>query len=135
MKPERLLADFARALDQLDAALAAPAEDDVRRAGCLQYFEFRFELAWKAVKAVGEQYGLAELHSPRGCLRQAWRQGWIEAEMPWQQMLEARNLMAQTYDARRALVVYESLPGFLAELRRLHQTLSALPESRRKAGA
>jgi uncharacterized protein with HEPN domain len=46
---------------------------------------------------------------------------------PWQKMLEARNLMAHTYDARRALTVYESLPGFLAELRRLHQVLSALP--------
>lgn len=130
MKPERLLADFARALAQLESALSMPAEDDVRRAGCIQYFEFCFELAWKTIKAAGERYGLSDLQSPRGCLRQAWRQGWIETEIPWQQMLEARNLMAHTYDARRALAVYESLPGFLAELRRLHQALSALPECR-----
>jgi nucleotidyltransferase substrate binding protein (TIGR01987 family) len=127
MSPEPLLADFVRALAALEDALATPAEDDVRRAGCIQYFEFCFELAWKTIKAVGVRYGLADLHSPRGCLRQAWRQGWIEAETPWQKMLEARNLMAHTYDARRALTVYESLPGFLAELRRLHQVLSALP--------
>ncbi len=126
MRAEPLLADFARALDLLEAALATPADDDVRRAGCIQYFEFCFELAWKTIKAVGEHYGLANLHSPRACLRQAWRQGWIESEPPWQQMLEARNLMAHAYDARRALTVYESLPGFLAELRRLHQTLRAL---------
>lgn len=130
MQPERLLADFSRALAQLESALSVPAEDDVRRAGCIQYFEFCFELAWKTIKAVGERYGLSDLQSPRGCLRQAWRQGWIETETPWQQMLEARNLMARTYDARQALAVHESLPGFLAELRRLHQALSALPECR-----
>ena len=124
MKPDRLLDDLDRALRALADALAKPAEDDVRRAGCIQYFEFCFELAWKSIKAVGEQAGLADLNSPRACLRQAWRQGWISAEAPWLKMLEARNLMAHTYDAPQALRVYEDLPEFLGELRRLHRALA-----------
>lgn len=126
MKAERLLDELGRALAALEAALAAPAGDDIHRAGCIQYFEFSFELAWKAIKAVGESYGLPDLNSPRGCLRQAFRQGWISRESPWLEMLEARNLMAHTYDARRALSVYGQLPGFLNELRRLHQTLTGV---------
>jgi nucleotidyltransferase substrate binding protein (TIGR01987 family) len=127
MKAEQMLASFARAVRQLESALAAPAEDDVRRAGCIQYFEFCFELARKTIKAVGERHGLTDLQSPRSCLRAAWRQGWIESETAWQQMLEARNLMAHTYDLERACSVYDQLPLFLAELRRLQKTLSSLP--------
>ena len=119
MKPELLLADFARALAALEAALATPPGDDVRRAGCIQYFEFCFELAWKSVKVTAEHSGLKDVQSPRNCLRQAYRQGWLQDESAWLRMLEARNLMAHTYDARRALSVYDELPGFATALRSL----------------
>lgn len=127
MKPELLIADFGRAIDRLEEALNTPAEDDVRRAGCIQFFEFTFELAWKAIKATGEQAGLTDLNSPRNCLRQAFRQGWILREEPWLEMLDARNRMSHVYDSLRALAVYEALPRFLPALRQLHSTLAALP--------
>ncbi len=40
MKAKKIVADFAAALARLTQALAAPAENDLVRAGCIQYFEF-----------------------------------------------------------------------------------------------
>lgn len=45
-----ILADFENALIQLRSALSQPANSDLLRAGCIRYFEFTFELAWKAIK-------------------------------------------------------------------------------------
>lgn len=45
MKAELLLADFDAALARLEDALKLDTESDVYKAGCIQYFEFTFELA------------------------------------------------------------------------------------------
>ena len=58
MKPETLLKDYALALAQFADAPGVRVDHDVVRAGCIQYFEFNFELAWKAIKAVADQEGL-----------------------------------------------------------------------------
>lgn len=65
-----ILEDFATALKQLETALAEPAQHDVVKAGCIQYIEFCFELAWKSIKVVLAQTGLPECLSPKTCLRQ-----------------------------------------------------------------
>lgn len=127
MNERTLLADFGAALDRLEDALRQPPASDLIRAGCIQYFEFTFELAWKTVKAVAETAGLTDVGSPRASLRQAFRQGWIEDEEPWLAMLEARNRMAHTYAADRALQIYDLLPAFVTQLRRLYTMLNRLP--------
>ncbi len=53
MDRQELFEDFQRALIQLAEALELPADNDVMKAGCIQYFEFSFELAWKTVKRFG----------------------------------------------------------------------------------
>ena len=111
--------DLSAALAQLREALAEPARLDLIKAGCIQYFEFSFELGWKACKVVSAEQGLPECLSPKACLRQAFTQGWIEDEAIWLEMLDARNRMAHTYDARKALEIYESLPRFHAALQKL----------------
>jgi hypothetical protein len=65
MKPEALLKGYSLALDQLVEVLAIKADHDVVRAGCIQYFEFTFELAWKTIKAVAGQEGLGSAASPK----------------------------------------------------------------------
>ena len=77
MTSKLLLDDFTNALARLREVLAVPAADDLDRAGCIQYFEFCFELAWKTIKVVGEAQGLTGLGSPRACLSQAFAMGWI----------------------------------------------------------
>ena len=118
--------DFSAALAQLRGALAEPAELDLIKAGCIQYFEFCFELGWKACKVVSAEQGLPDCLSPKACLRQAFTLGWIENEAVWLEMLDARNRMAHTYDARKALQIYESLPQFCAALQKLLATLRSL---------
>jgi len=111
MKREKILADLERALGQLSAALKTPADSDLIKAGCIQYFEFCFELAWKTIKAVAASLGL-ECRSPKACLRIAFQQGWIDEEAIWLEMLEARNRLSHTYHAETALAIYTRLPDF-----------------------
>ena len=119
-----LLADFKRALDEFDQALRLPPENNVVRAGCIQYFEFTFELAWKAIKRLAQEEGIADCNSPRSALRAAFANHWIDHELLWLEMLEARNRMAHTYNAANALDVYQRLPLFLPEFQKLAITLS-----------
>lgn len=51
--------------------------------------------------------GLAACTSPRACLKAAFQQGWIADETTWLDMLEARNRMAHTYDAKTALAIFD----------------------------
>ncbi|MDP2025567.1 HI0074 family nucleotidyltransferase substrate-binding subunit [Sulfuriferula sp.] len=121
--------DFSVALTQLQNALDVPAELDLIKAGCIQYFEFSFELGWKACKVVSAEQGLPDCLSPKACLRQAFTSGWIEDEVIWLEMLDARNRMSHTYDARKALEIYKSLPQFHAALQKLLATLQSLIQS------
>lgn len=67
-----VLGDFERAFGNLKDALAVPVETDLEKAGCIQYFEFCFELAWKSVQALARDLGLSECNSPKACFRQAF---------------------------------------------------------------
>ncbi|HRH79701.1 MAG TPA: nucleotidyltransferase substrate binding protein [Thiobacillaceae bacterium] len=59
--------DFATAQSHMETALATPAENDLIKAGCIQYFEFTFELGWKACKRVTAEQGLPDCLSPKVC--------------------------------------------------------------------
>ncbi|MCF7817578.1 MAG: nucleotidyltransferase substrate binding protein [Kiritimatiellales bacterium] len=114
-----LLKDLATAVEQLDDALAMNADNDVLKAGCIQYFEFCFELAWKTVKRLAEEDGQNDCSSPKAALKQAFANGWITEEEIWLNMLSARNRMSHTYNAKDALSVFDSLPGYLSALKTL----------------
>jgi len=126
MDSRELLADLKRAVDQFADALELPSENDVVKAGCIQYFEFSFELAWKTIKRFAEDEGIADCNSPKSALKVAFANKWIETENVWLDMLMARNKMSHTYDAASALEVYEKLGGYLSELRVLVDELSRL---------
>jgi len=112
MKAKKIVADLATAQERLAEAIATPAENDLMRAGCIQYFEFCFELAWKSIKICGTEQGLESCNSPKRCLKLAFSLGWIDDEEIWLEMLSARNLLTHTYDASYALEIYDSLSMF-----------------------
>lgn len=118
-----VLEDFANALEQLEKTLATRPDSDLLRAGCIQYFEFTFELAWKSIKLVAEQAGLEAGGSPKSCLKIAFAQGGIEEEGVWLEMLEARNRMSHTYHAEDTLKIFDALPRFVAPMRTLLASL------------
>ena len=118
--------DYKKAVSHLQKALSRKADDELLQAGCLKYFEFCFELAWKSVKEAAAGEGLPECLSPKACLKQAFALGWITDEKAWLSMLEARNLMSHTYQAEQALQVYQKLPLYLEEFKTLQKELDKL---------
>jgi nucleotidyltransferase substrate binding protein (TIGR01987 family) len=116
---DALLGFLDRAVDQLEAALSAPAESDLIRAGCIQYFEFCFELAWKSIKQVAGEAGQLDCLSPKAALKQAYANHWLDDQELWLDMLSSRNLMAHTYSSADALGIYQRLPAYLPALRAL----------------
>jgi nucleotidyltransferase substrate binding protein (TIGR01987 family) len=117
----RPLQSLGLAIDRLDEALAMEPSDVVRDAA-IQRFEFCFELAWKALQQRLREEGL-DCASPKSCLTQAHRQGWLEEE-PWLAMLEDRNLTSHTYDEALAQKVYDRLNEHLPALRSLVDAIS-----------
>jgi nucleotidyltransferase substrate binding protein (TIGR01987 family) len=125
MDKKILIADFARAVQRLTDVLAAPARGDLEKAGCIQYFEFCFELAWKSVRHAAEHQGLGDCSSPKSSLKQAFALNWIDNEEIWLEMLSARNRMSHTYNSEDALKVYDRLQVFGQELGKLLAVLEA----------
>ena len=75
------LASLERAVDRLAEALAQP-ETGMNRDTRIQRFEFCFELAWKAIQERLRAEG-TDCRSPKGCLREAYRQEWLMDETGW----------------------------------------------------
>jgi len=124
MDSKILLDDLKNALAQLEEALRLPVDNNVIKAGCIQYFEFSFELAWKTIKRFAEEEGLADCNSPRSALKTAFGTGWIDVEEVWLEMLLSRNKMSHTYSAADALDVFDKLPDYAEALQRLVEHLS-----------
>ena len=124
MDSQRMVMDFKYALQQMEGALALPAVNDVIKAGCIQYFEFSFELAWKTVKHMAEDEGLTDCMSPKAALKTAFANGWIDDEEVWLEMLSSRNTMSHTYNAADALRIYDRLRPYLEAMQKLAHVLS-----------
>ena len=121
-----LLIDLGKAIDQFEKAMKLPTNDDVVRAGCIQYFEFCFELAWKTVKKIAHDLGVQECNSPKSALKFAFSGGWLDEEEVWLNMLASRNMMSHTYNAADALKIYDKLPRFVEAIRQLEQFLKKM---------
>lgn len=105
-----LQADFLRALERLDEALAQP-EDAFIRDALIQRFEFTFELAWKAMQRFLQAQGLAA-GTPRQTLRLAPRAGLLVGDdevAAWLEMLDDRNLTSHTYREALAAEIADAI--------------------------
>lgn len=116
------LADFGRALDRLDEALAVSPDAPLAVDGTIQRFEFTFELAWKSAKAALIAEGIST-RSPREALREATRMGWLADERAWLEMIEDRNLASHIYREEVADEIYAHIRTNVLALRALHTLL------------
>ena len=125
-KTELLYQDLAKAVNRFQSALKEQSEDELIQAGCIQYFEFCFELAWKTIKALVQNEGLPDCYSPKSCFKFAFKSGLINDETAWLKMLDDRNIISHSYDSEEALKVYNHLPFYLEQFLLLQENQKTL---------
>lgn len=123
---EKILNDYSNALHEFESALTEKLDGKVYKAGYIQYFEFCFELAWKSIKVIANDQGIQNINSPKACLKEAFKQEWINDEEVCLEMLNSRNIMVHTYSERDALIVYERLDIYLIALKKLFDSLKSI---------
>lgn len=111
-KLENLKEDLLKANQKLKEASALKLTE-IHRDAAIQRFEFTFELAWKTIQEYIRDQGL-DCKSPKNCLRTAAEIGLIKNLKIWFKYLEARNLIAHTYNEKLADEVYRKAVKFSA---------------------
>ena len=114
------------ALKSLEEALAIPEPTLIERDGCIQRFEYTFELSWKTLKKYFLFNQNLDESSVKNLFREAGKQNLIDSVEQWFEFLNARNLTSHTYQAEAAAKVYEASKAFAPKCRKLVQTLKEL---------
>jgi nucleotidyltransferase substrate binding protein (TIGR01987 family) len=77
---------------------------------------------WKVIQERARAEGL-DCQSPKGCLKLAYKYGWIAEEAGWVAMPEDRNRTAHTYDEALAKDVYRRFVSYLPLFQALETVL------------
>jgi len=125
------VAPFEKAIASLEAALTRQArepDDDLLRDGCIQRFEFTYELSHKTLKRflVETSASPAEFDDIafQDLIRTGSERGLLLGDWPrWKNYREARSLTSHTYDEPKARRVFELVPAFLEEAQFLRDRL------------
>jgi nucleotidyltransferase substrate binding protein (TIGR01987 family) len=113
-KLESLIEDLTKANQRLkEASELEPTR--IHKDATIQRFEFTFELAWKTIQEYVRDQGL-DCKSPKNCFRTAAEIDLMKNPEVWFEYLEARNLIAHTYNERLADKVYRQAVKFCAEV-------------------
>lgn len=123
------IANFRKALTELETYCAMPVATNRDRAGIIQAFEFTFEQAWKSIQKVAGRMG-TQVAFPKQALVQALAAGYINAtdEPLWLQLLQDRNLTSHTYKQALAVEVLSRIQAdYLRMFRGLLGALEAVP--------
>ncbi|WP_373894749.1 nucleotidyltransferase substrate binding protein [Virgibacillus sp. CBA3643] len=116
--------NFERSYKLLDKYANKSIDNELERAGIIQFFEMTFELSWKVLKDYLENEGFI-VKSPRQTFKQAFQNGLIDDGHVWMRALEKRNLTVHTYDEDVAKeFVDEILTSYLPEISTLYDKLS-----------
>ena len=101
-KVEDKLDNFKKAVKRLNEANTAYKSDTqncIYRDSLIKRYEFTFELAWKTLKEFIDYEGYAlSIASPKNVIAFAYREGFLDDEKLWLDMLESRNLVTHDYD-------------------------------------
>lgn len=117
--------NYKNALNRLnDGIMKFDQTNDLLRDGLIQRFEFTFELAWKALKAIFEEEGLTGINSPKTVFREAFSAGLIEKDELWLAMLSDRNTTAHIYNEQLAIEICNKIiKEYVCELDQLKEQI------------
>lgn len=93
------------ALKSLEEALQNH-RDDLTRDGCIQRFEYTFELAWKTLRRYFEINNNLQEDNVKNLLREAGKQGLITSVESWFDFHKARNQTSHMYSRKVAEEVF-----------------------------
>lgn len=106
-KLEAKIKDFLKALDRFIELDAFPRSDIIRDA-TVKRFEILFDISWKTLKTILNEENSVFCNSPKTCIREAFKQGWIDQyENFWIEMCDLRNRAAHTYDLKVGEDIYK----------------------------
>jgi nucleotidyltransferase substrate binding protein (TIGR01987 family) len=131
MSHEIDITSLERAIRALEAALmrhAATPADDLVRDGCIQRFEFTYELSYKMLKrfleATSENPPEFDKMSFQNIIRTGSERDLLLNDLPrWIEYRTARGTTSHAYDEVKAKQVFAIIPAFLAEARHLRDRL------------
>ncbi len=109
------------AVSQLERAYASAPADDLARDGCIQRFEYTFELCRKMLRRQLELMGMedAARMTIKDLYHEAADAGLIKDSKRWFRYQEARNITSHVYDESKAEKVYLQGAEFVGDARLL----------------
>ena len=119
--------NFKKAVNQLEAFIEKENINKFEVLGLLHCFEYTFELAWKTMKDYLENEGF-EVNSPREAIQTAFQIELITDGHVWIDVLNKRDLIANTYDQNKVseaeeLINYKYYPAIKACLEQLENII------------
>jgi len=115
--------NFEKSYKLLNQYINQPIENELERAGIIQFFEIAFELSWKLMKDYLEAQEF-QVRSPREAIKQAYQIELIDDGHIWINALADRNLTVHTYDEKLAeKMVKDIIQNYYPELKKLYDKL------------
>ncbi|TAF75074.1 MAG: nucleotidyltransferase [Bacteroidetes bacterium] len=115
---ENKIITFSNALATLNEALKE-SKTRLERDGCIQRFEYCYELAWKCAKVIIKDHGGVDVNSPKEVLKKCFVMKYISNEMLWFDMIEKRNSSVHTYNIGLANGLMDLIPSYYLEMNAL----------------
>ncbi len=124
------LAKAAQSLTDALAMMAGRPGDLLARDGCIQRFEYTYELCVKSMRRQLEDMSDSPADMDtlgfKDMLRVAAERRLINDAQVWFAFRELRNASAHVYDPKKAELVFEALPAFALQAQALSARLSVL---------
>ncbi len=115
--------NYKRAFILLREAIEAEEElTQLEKEGCVQRFEYAFELGWKTMKDFLAAEGVSlPVITPATVIRAAFEARLIQDGQVWMEALDARNKMSHTYDfSKFERVIADIAQRYLAAMEALY---------------
>lgn len=100
-------------------------DEEQKRAGAIQAFEYCYELSWKTMRKVLMNKGIIA-NSPKDTFRAAAKVNLIADPDNWFDFIDLRNSTVHTYDERKAIEVIAEFEQFSGALTRFLQQVGAI---------